>query len=558
MAKLRVLKGKESGKSIELSESRSVIGRHPGCAVVVDEGAVSRQHAQIVREGDAFFLEDLKSRNGTFLNGKRIAERTRLLGNDRIKICDVLFTFELPPEQAAARELESAASFVVAEDSGDGGPLSSITSAVDVTTSFDLQVRVKPEAKLRAVLEISQNLSNTLDLEQVLPKILESLFKIFPQADRGFIILEDPETERLVPKAIRHRHDQQNDSLTISRTIVNHVMSDGKAILSADAASDSRFDNSQSITDFRIRSMMCAPLTAQTGKSLGIIYIDTEDAHSHFQQEDLDVLASAATQAARAVENAKLHQELADRERLRRELAFAAEVQRGFLPVSRPGVARYQFYDFYEAARMIGGDYFDYIPLPGDRLAVALGDVAGKGVAAALLMARLSAEVRFCLATVPDPAEAVNRLNLSLAASGMEDRFVTFVLAVLDLKDDAMTLVNAGHMEPLLRRSGSEEITLLGGQEAGLPLGVAPEMPMKATQSQLEVGDVIVLYTDGVSEAMSPDDKLYGLDRLQQTLLRGPAEVEALGDAILADVQRFASGRAQHDDLTLVCFGRRT
>jgi serine phosphatase RsbU (regulator of sigma subunit) len=333
-------------------------------------------------------------------------------------------------------------------------------------------------------------------------------------------------------------------------------MSEGEAILSADAASDTRFETSQSIVDFRIRSMMCAPLTNQAGKALGLIYVDTQDARSHFQQEDLDVLVSAATQAARAVENANLHRDLAEQERMRRELEFAAEVQRGFLPTAQPEVANYHFYDFYEAARRIGGDYYDYIPLPGDRLAVTLGDVAGKGVAAALLMARLSAEVRFCLASVPDPAEAINRLNLSLSASGMEDRFVTFLLAVLDLKANNVVLVNAGHMEPLLRRRGSKEVLPLGTEEAGLPLAVAPEVPLRPTTVPLQSGDRVVLFTDGVTEAMNPKGDLYGMKRLEETILAAPDDVEGLGSAILADVRHFAAGRAQNDDITLVCFGR--
>ncbi len=250
-----------------------------------------------------------------------------------------------------------------------------------------------------------------------MPKLLDSLFKIFMQADRGFVILRSRPTAALVPKAIKHRRPDMEDQIRISRTIVNQVMTSKEAILSADAANDARFDTSQSIADFRIRSMMCAPLVDSDGKSLGVIQIDTLDQRHRFQKDDLDVLASVASQAAFAVDNAQLHETSLKQQSLERDLELAHKVQRGLLPAAPPQVAGYHFFDFYEPANQVGGDYYDYVELPGDRLAVVLADVSGKGVSAALLMAKLSGEVRYCLASEPNPAAAMNRINAASAAA---------------------------------------------------------------------------------------------------------------------------------------------
>ena len=160
----------------------------------------------------------------------------------------------------------------------------------------------------------------------------------------------------------------------------------------------------ESIVDFHIRSMICAPLVDRDGNSLGVIQLDTLDPRNRFKKDDLDVLVSVACQAAFAVENAQLHEAAMHDQAIRRELAVAHEVQRGFLPSAAPRIPEYDFFEFYEPANQLGGDYYDYVELPGGRLAVVVADVSGKGISASLLMAKLSAETRYCLASEPSPA----------------------------------------------------------------------------------------------------------------------------------------------------------
>ena len=559
MAVLEMLGGKSPGKRFRIEGPRAVLGRHPDCDIVLDAGAVSRQHAQISYVDGQYVVEYLHSRNGTFVNGEQIQSPQKLQDGDRVKICDLSFNFYR--EQPATGKLTGTgrhgdtafAGAVLLDDTEQPG--SHIMSKLDVRSSSDgFRLMVNPEVKLRALIEITQNLSKAISLDNVLPKLIDSLFKIFVQADRGLIVFKGPEGE-VIPKVIRHRRDESEDTMRISRTILKQVMESKQAILSADAASDQRFEMSQSIADFRIRSMMCAPLIDSDGEAFGVIQIDTGDQRSRFQQDDLDVLAGVASLAAFAIDNAQLHERAMRQQQIQRDLELAHRVQRALLPVMPPEVPGYHFFDYYEAANQVGGDFYDYIRLPNGTLAIVLADVSGKGVAAALVMARLSSEVRFCLVSENSPAAAVNRINAGFCQAGWEDRFVTFVLAVLDPIQHKLTIVNAGHMAPYLRSSDGS-VRAVSGEEAGLPLGVSADFEYEATTYDLMPGNFLALFTDGISEAMNAQNELYGLNNLERQVRALAADVSALGRHILDDVKRFVGSHPQSDDMCMVCLGR--
>jgi phosphoserine phosphatase RsbU/P len=561
MAVLRALQGLNPGQLFPLEGASVILGRHPGCDIVLESASVSRQHARILNVDGDFYLEDLHSRNGTLLNGRPIAQRQLLHENDEVGVCDLAFVFHLgPPElnltPPPARRGDAVTEALMVDDEDEPSESSTIMSKLNVPArSTGLRLEVNSEAKLKALVEISQHLGMALGLAEVLPKLLDSLFAIFPQADRGFVVLRDPASGRLVPKAVKYRRGEETQTVRISRTIVANVMSSKEAILSADAAADARFEMAESIVDFHIRSMMCAPLVNRDGNSLGVIQIDTLDPRNRFRQDDLDVLVSVACQAAFAVENAQLHEAAMREQAIRRELAVAHEVQRGFLPSAAPRIPEYDFFEFYEPANQLGGDYYDYIDLPGGRLAVVVADVSGKGISASLLMAKLSAETRYCLASEPSPAQAVGRLNRAFCDSGWEDRFVTMVLAVLDPRRHEVTVVNAGHLPPLLRR-GPGAVEAIGESESRLPLGVEREQDYAPYTFTLAPAHSLILYTDGITEAMNAKDELYGHQRLLSLLAADVSGVRPMGRRILDDVKRFVGARPQSDDMCLTCFGR--
>jgi serine phosphatase RsbU (regulator of sigma subunit) len=299
-------------------------------------------------------------------------------------------------------------------------------------------------------------------------------------------------------------------------------------------------------------------LASEDGRALGVIQLDTQDRGKKFTEEDLKLLFSVARQAFIALENARLHEDLLARDRMRRELQLAHQVQLSFLPAKLPEVPGYQFFAHYEAAEAIGGDYYGFIPLPSRQsLALMMGDVAGKGVAAALLMAKISADARFCMLSEAGPAQAVTKLNQLLHEAGQTDRFVTLIAAVLDPREHGVTLVNAGHLTPLVYRKATGKIEEAMDREGvGLPLGVLEEQVYTACRVPLHPGDCVLAFTDGFTEAMDTQNNQIGLKGIHTALQGGPLPPQALGERIVKLVKQHAAGRSQHDDMTLVCLGR--
>jgi serine phosphatase RsbU (regulator of sigma subunit) len=218
-------------------------------------------------------------------------------------------------------------------------------------------------------------------------------------------------------------------------------------------------------------------------------------------------------------------------------------------------VAGYEFFDYYESAQQIGGDYYDYVLLPGNRLAIILADVSGKGISAALLMAKISSEARYSLVSEPTPAAAMTRLNASFGHGRWEDRFVTMVMAVLDLATGEMTLANAGHMPPIMRRANGQ-VLAIGDEAGGVPLGVDEGACYEQAVFTLTPGDLVTAFTDGISEAMNEANSLYTIERIERVVDNPVTGANDLGGRILGDVKKFVGTRTQSDDMCLVCFGR--
>ncbi|MBX3437213.1 MAG: SpoIIE family protein phosphatase [Planctomycetaceae bacterium] len=587
MAMLKVVSGDEEGRLLRLDGERTVIGRHPNCQVVLDNASVSRHHAQILESHGTFYLEDLRSRNGTFLNGAPLESRTQLSDGDQIRVCDIVLAFQHRHDTAsefisprlgnAAAESANASrdellrrtrtatpendtmrasddSFRVS-DAGDfalNADASSIVShAGGQLPSDSFRVGLDPELKLKAVLEISQALRSELELDAVLPKILVTLFSIFPQANQGFILLKDPQADKLRVKATRARGGRKPDEVAVSMTVVRQVLESCRAILSRDVQDDTRFKTTTSLTRFDVRSMMCVPLVDASGDALGVIQLNTLKVDKGFSEDDLDLLVSVAAQAELAVENARLHEAALRQREMERDLDFATQVQLGFLPKERPKVPGYAFADYYEAALRVGGDYFDYIVMPDGRLAIALGDVAGKGMPAALLMARLYSSTRFQLFTAETPAEALAGLNKDIAGSGLGHRFITFVLMVLDPPSGQVTIVNAGHLAPLLRRTDGQ-VEAVCKKESGLPLGIIPDQQYESAAITLQEGETLLAFTDGVTEAMNESRVIYGRDRLMACVAASSGGIVSQIKSIISDVESFGASVQSRDDTCCV------
>ena len=552
MPRLEIVDGPEKGKVFAIQREETVIGRVAYCDVVLAQKNISRQHARVVRSGTDFFLEDMDSTNGTFLNGKRVRARTRLRDHDLIRVYDVTLLFrELVEAEEGRRETAG----------GDGGESTSgmttetLSPAVAPTEDLRRNVGVNAYDKLRTVLQINRTLGSSLNIDLVLPKILDSLITVFPQTDRAYILFPDEQTGELRVRAEKRKDEGTliTSSLgPISQTIANRVLSCGEAILNADGLDDNQFQVSDSVLDFPIRSMMCAPLIGPMQKPLGIIYVDTNDPYERFHEDDLEVLLSLAATAGQAVEYARSHETQLRMDRRQRELATAKQVQLHFLPQSRPQVGGYRFFEFYNSAEEVGGDLYGYLTLPDGRLAITLGDVSGKGITAALIMARLCSEVRYRLVSAATPWEAVHDLNNEFSRPENEAWFVTFVLCVLDAQRHEVMLVNAGHMAPILRRFTTGEVVEVGDELAGPPLGCDAGTRYEPFRLHLDPGDALLMYTDGINEAMDPHRMVYGSRQVRKTLQAGPKPIDELCLHLLADVKRFTENQPQNDDICLV------
>lgn len=582
MATLKALQGETPGKIFAIEGARVIIGRHPQCEVVLEHATVSRSHAQILVAGNEYFVEDLNSRNGTYVNGIKIGGRQTLVDGDEIQLSDVLLCFQRPQTnlnetdhsceiplaliQDAGSEVDESRMYIpqlqldqVSSDSlSDGGEIRSKLDARTGSSSKNISATgtVPAEQKLAAVLEITRSLSRVLELDRVLPRILQTLFKTFPQAEQGFILLLDHRSERLKVKASRTRNDRQADAVAVSMTVVREAMNGGEAILSQCVADDSRFAASTSLSQLQITSVMCVPLMMQDGRAIGVIQIDSRDQRREFNEGDLELLVAVAAQAAMVVENAQLHEERLAQRDMERDLEFARQVQRGFLPNERPQLEGYSFSDYYEAAKSVGGDYYDYIPLPSGKIAITLGDVAGKGVSAALLMARLYSSARYLFLTHEKPDAAVTALNEDIASSGMGQRFITFVAMILDPVAAELTLLNAGHMPPVLRLADGSTSTI-SEKVSALPLGILPDTQYRSETIPFPQGATVLAFTDGVTEAMSPERELYGRERLQTHFGETSGDVQATMKGLIADVRTFAGPSPERDDTCLVMVRRR-
>jgi serine phosphatase RsbU (regulator of sigma subunit) len=256
------------------------------------------------------------------------------------------------------------------------------------------------------------------------------------------------------------------------------------------------------------------------------------------------------------VEEYSRHLEAA-RERLKLDLEMARRVQKGFLPLRMPEMAGYEFFAHYEPAHEVGGDYYDFIPLARNRVAVLVGDVAGKGVAAALLMAKLSADARFCMLTEADPAAAFDKLNSFMNPSEITARFVTLLAAILDPVNHTVTVVNAGHPAALVYRRATRSVEeAISNEVSGFPLGVVDGFNYSAREVSLEPGDSILAFTDGVTEAMNSQDIQLQIEGVCAAVQGGTYSPSELVERIVKAVKQFANGREQNDDIAVVGFGR--
>ena len=545
-----------------LGRLRITIGRSARNDLCIADPFASRVHAEVRREGDGYILQDLGSANGTLYNGAPVGGSIPLSPGDRIQIgeTEILYDDGTYTSTRGAKMITD----------GGSAPEPEATIALhssDRTTSGLLEAiegaRTEPDSKapkgkhrqsdlLALISKVGVTLLASATLEQTLNQVASLVFEAVP-SDRCLIMMRDEGGEELKVAVARLR-DREGEvgEIRVSRHVLEEVVGLGKSVLTSDAQHDPRFASS-TMTIQGIRSVLAVPLGVGE-KVFGIIYADSPIAEGRFSEDHLKVLTTLASVAAIRVENARLLEEQMGRERLEQELQLASEIQQRFQPTAPPIVPGYELQGISFSCYEIGGDYYDFIEREDGRLVVALGDVSGKGTAAALLMSSLHAAVHAQAASTSSLVETISNVNRYLAENIPSNRFVTLFYAELDPKSGSLAFVNAGHNPPIIvHESGTVEQLSSGG----LPLGIIPDTEYREGRTQLNPGDVLVIYSDGVSEAINPSDEEFGPDRLCQVVTENlNATAAGIRDRIESALTKFVQGTPANDDITLVIVKR--
>jgi sigma-B regulation protein RsbU (phosphoserine phosphatase) len=493
-----------------------------------EDVGLSRQHLAVERDGDVWTVRDLNSKNGTFVNGVRIAEPYVLGPNDRVAAGHLTLEFAeraLPPENTVVF-VEGAAPTVV---------------TTTVAASLAGVEEIKGGSHMRALIRAGRELAGNMPLTELCNLIMNLSIEAVGAA-RG--VLMTLEGDDLVVRAAR------GEGFRISSTVRDRVIKEKASLLVRDARLDEAFAERMSIVQQQIRSMVAVPLQTDE-RVIGLIYLDSPHFVHEFSKDDLNLLTVMANVAAIRIEHTRLA-EVEQTERMYfKELEQAAEIQRRLLPTHAPEVPGIDLAGYNAPCRTVGGDYYDFLTYPDGRVTILVGDVAGKGMPAALLMSSLQARVQVLFDDPDDLAKRVTRLNRIITSNCPSNRFISFFIGVLDPKTGEFTYVNAGHNPPLLVRHDGSVEPLHG---TGLILGILPSAQYEQQTCRLEPGDLVVLFSDGVTEACRPDvDEEFGEERLAKTLAKlNDAPAQSIIEATNRILQEFTGGAPPADDITLV------
>jgi serine phosphatase RsbU (regulator of sigma subunit) len=340
----------------------------------------------------------------------------------------------------------------------------------------------------------------------------------------------------------------KGEGFRISSAVRDRVIK-GASVLVRDTALDEAFKERRSILEQHVRTLMAVPLQTQD-KIIGLIYVDCPGLLREFTRDDLSLLTVMANVAANRIEHARLAEIEQARQLMARELEQAAEIQRGFLPSVAPTVAGLDLAGHNAACRTVGGDYFDFFSYPNGRVAMVLGDVSGKGMPASLLMMGLQARVQILIDEPESLGQVMTWINRITAANCPSNRFITFFMSILDASTGVLTYANAGHNPPVIVHPDGSYQKLEGG---GPPLGIVPVSEYRQYDVRMNPGDVFALYSDGVTEAATPDDEEFEIGNLARTL---HAFRDRDAGAMIAEVNKaltaWTQGAPPADDITLI------
>jgi serine phosphatase RsbU (regulator of sigma subunit)/pSer/pThr/pTyr-binding forkhead associated (FHA) protein len=515
---------------VPIAKAQFEIGRRETNDLRLAGSEVSRDHAAIAAENDRFVIRDRNSRYGTYVNGEQVTEKA-LAHGDRIRL---------------GRTGGAEMVFLLADSQP---PVERSTT----TAIGDLR-------QIAALLEGLRALGSGRVLDDVLAMVLDSAIEV-SGAERGFIMLSTL-TGELEFKMARGRSRQTlpGGSFATSRKIPEEVYRTGEARIVADLLDGELANVHMGTVALGIRNVLCVPLrlvryldraeAVGEERRIGVLYLDSREKGSLLSSSTRAALETLATEAAVAIENARLYRETMEKARMEQEMRIAAEIQQALLPKGGRTGAYFRAAAASLPCRSIGGDFYDYVDLPDGALGFALGDVAGKGPPAALLSAMMQGIFAAQAATNEAPAQTISRVNLALYRRGLESRFVTLMYGALH-QDGQLTYCNAGHNPPLVVGGSGAGSTVRRLERGGPIVGLFEGAQYEEETVRLNPGDWLIIFSDGVSEALSAGGEEYGEARIIAFVeAHASLEPPKMLDGLFGDVRDFAKGVAQFDDIT--------
>jgi serine phosphatase RsbU (regulator of sigma subunit) len=460
------------------------IGRASDCTIPIKDRYLSRKHAEIVAVSNGWMLKDLGSANGTYLNGSRVEHDEVLKTGDRIRLGDTEIVFETSGA--------STDRFIAVADAAGGG--TSPTIAIPVGEISD-----RPEeqdvARLQTLTLLARELIEDRPMDELFGFITERIMEHL-HPSRVAIALLGPDGRSFTKVEVRRQDSTDQSELTISHTLLAAVVEEKKALAFVDVNVDEKLRRAQSIIMQGIHSILCAPLLI--GEAVvGVLYVDYLFTQRAIAEDDVRLVAQIGRFAAIKLETTRLREEAIQKRIMDEELKTASGIQRRLLPAAPTNVPGFTFVGRNQPCRTVSGDYYDFAIRPDGRMYFVIGDVSGKGVTAGLMMAGLQVAFRIFSKSDPDPSVLVTQLNVALKENLPQSKFVTLFLGRLDTHTGMIEYVNAGHTPPLwLSRNGVVELG-----ESDLLLGVVSRAEFTTRRLQLDPGDSLILFTDGVTEA---------------------------------------------------------
>jgi serine phosphatase RsbU (regulator of sigma subunit) len=541
-----------------LAARRVTIGRASSNDIVLSDQYSSGLHAIIAPAEKGYVLIDQGSKNGTFVNDRRVTGEISLVRGDEILIGSTSFFFDRDLEQRVTwvegTTFSHSSNTIIEVKDLLKKPAAPPAAMKTPGGGLDLE-RLQQDQRIIAIIsEVSQALIYHMDLDRLFDHIMDVLIQHLPM-DRAVLMLKAEDTGAFEPKVVRVQSGAlRSQSIFVSQTIVRTAQERRSSILISDIQADEALKAQASVVQAQIHSAMCVPLF-YNDEIIGLIYCDRASLLEQFNENDLRLLTLLANLAANKIENARLIEIEREADRIRREMVLAAEIQKSFLPHKDPVFEPYEITGSARACRHVGGDYYDYIPIDADRLGIIIADVSGVGASASLLMANLRGALHEKFPERFDLGDLTAGLNDFIYTSSDSHCFITFFLGVIDRKTNELGYVNAGHNPPLLVGLEGPARSLEG---TGLPLGMFPAQAYGERKAVIGPGEILCLYTDGIVESRKEEREEYGEDRLERKVREHAAlPAREIMEKIFEDVFGFSGCTEAGDDMSLVVVKRK-